>query len=492
MKQHRGSWGSNMGFILAAIGSAVGLGNIWGFPYKMGKSGGFTFLVVYAILAIFVGFVVMATELAMGRKTGKGIVGAFCDLSQKFKWVGWLGVIAPFFLLCFYVVLGGYCLEYVVINITQLFGAEALSGSASFGAMVTNPIRCMVYTFIFTAINFFIVRGGIQGGIEKFSTVGMPALFVMLVVVIIRSLTLPNAIEGVKFMFVPGYAVSAGFISESPSFINILSTAGGQMFFSLSLAMGIMITYGSYLGKQENLLKNSGIIVFADTFVAIMAGLAVIPAAVSNGIANGVALSDIQLGGPNLLFVTLQDVFVSMGTMGSLFGVVFYVLVLIAAISSVISLIEVIATMFMDDAHAKNKEGNRQKIVMGICLAFFAVSLVVAADGLGSNGVWVPFQSMLTTVAADGTVSMPVFVDCWLDFLDCLAEGIAMPLGALLMSLMVGFELGPETILPELHTGTKFRMDKFYIICIKYVVPVAMVFILLGQLSSFFGFGWFA
>lgn len=488
MKQHRGVWGSNLGFILAAIGSAVGLGNIWGFPYKMGKSGGFTFLVIYALLAIFVGFVVMASELALGRKTGKGIVGSYRDVSKKFKWVGWLGVIAPFFLLCFYVVLGGYCLEYVVINVTQLFGAEALSGSASFGAMVTSPVRCMVYTFVFTAVNYFIVRGGIQGGIEKFSTMGMPALFVMLLIVMGRSLTLPGAMEGVKFMFVPGYAVSAGFIAEEPSFLNVLATAGGQMFFSLSLAMGAMITYGSYLEKKENLVKNSVLIVIADTAVAVLAGLAVIPAAVSNGISNGVALSDISLGGPSLLFVTLQDVFVSMGTMGSVFGVVFYVLVLIAAISSVISLIEVIVTMFMDQAHAKNKDGNRQKIVLGICLAFFAVSLVVAADGLGSNGVWVPFQSML--IEADG--SMPVFVDCWLDFLDCWAEGVAMPLGALLMSLMIGWEIGPDAILSELHVGTKFRMDAFYTICIKFVVPVAMVFILLGQLSSFFGLGWFA
>lgn len=489
MKQERAKWGSNLGFILAAIGSAVGLGNIWGFPYKMGKSGGFTFLLIYLVLAIFVGFVVMLSELALGRKTGMGVVGAYRAISKKFSWVGWLGVIAPFLLLCFYVVLGGYCLEYAVINVTELFtNATPMTGAESFSGMLSNPLRSMGYTFVFTLINYFIVRGGIQGGIEKFSNIGMPALFVMLVVIIIRSLTLPGAIEGVKFMFVPGYAVSAGFIAQEPDFINVLSTAGGQMFFSLSLAMGAMVTYGSYLEKKENLVKNSVLIVFADTLVALMAGLAVIPAAVSIGLQQGIAVGDIKLSGANLLFVTLQDVFVSMGKMGAVFGIVFYVLVLIAAISSVISLVEVVVTMFMDQAHAKGKKGNRSKIVVCVCLAFFAVSLVVAADGLGSNGLWIPFRELSAQVAADGTVTYPAITGCWLDFLDCWAEGVAMPLGALLMSLMIGWEIKPKTLLEEINLGSNISwIGGFYTVCIKFIVPVAMVFILLGQVSDFFG-----
>ena len=484
MENNRGNWGSNIGFLLAAVGSAVGLGNIWGFPYKMGRSGGFTFLVIYLLLAVFVGFVIMVGELAMGRKTGKGTIGAYHELSKKFKWVGWLAVFSPFVILSFYSVLGAYCIEYLAINLSDLaFGVSSMSGGDLFGAMLTNPLGAWIFTVVFIVICYLINRGGVSGGIEKFNKIGMPALFVMLVVIIVRSLTLPGASEGLKFMFVPGYAVEAGFISEAPGFLTVLATAGGQMFFSLSLAMGAMITYGSYLSKQENLVKNSGIIVVADTLVATMAGLAVIPAAVANGIANGVPYDQIKLGGPNLLFVTLQDVFHSMGTIGPLFGVIFYALVLIAAISSAISLVEVVATYFLDRAAEKGKEGNRPRIVMWVCLAVLAEASIVAVDGLGSNGVWVPFQNTLGIVGA--------FNDCWLDFMDCLSEGIAMPLGAMLMSIMIGWEIKPQTILEEVHIGGTKKLDAFFSFCIKFIAPLGMLLILAGQLNDFFALGWF-
>ena len=481
MENNRGNWGSNIGFLLAAVGSAVGLGNIWGFPYKMGRSGGFSFLIVYLLLAAFVGFVIMVGELAMGRKTGKGTIGAYHTLSKNFKWVGWLAVFSPFVILSFYSVLGAYCIEYLALNLSNLAfaGAEVMSGGDLFGAMLTNPFGA----WVFTVICYLINRGGVSGGIEKFNKIGMPALFVMLVIIIVRSLTLPGASEGLKFMFVPGYAVEAGFIAEAPGFLTVLATAGGQMFFSLSLAMGAMITYGSYLSKEENLVKNSGIIVVADTLVATMAGLAVIPAAVANGIANGVPYDQIKLGGPNLLFVTLQDVFHAMGTVGPLFGVIFYALVLIAAISSAISLVEVVATYFMDRASEKGKEGNRPRIVLWVCLAVLVEASIVAIDGLGSNGVWVPFQNSLGIVGA--------FNDCWLDFMDCLSEGIAMPLGALLMSIMIGWEIKPKAILEEVHIGGTKKLDAFFSFCIKFVAPIGMLLILAGQLNDFFALGWF-
>ena len=485
MENNRGNWGSNIGFLLAAVGSAVGLGNIWGFPYKMGRSGGFSFLIVYLLLAAFVGFVIMVGELAMGRKTGKGTIGAYHALSKKFKWVGWLAVFSPFVILSFYSVLGAYCIEYLALNLSNLAfaGAEVMSGGDLFGAMLTNPFGAWVFTVVFIIICYLINRGGVSGGIEKFNKIGMPALFVMLVIIIVRSLTLPGASEGLKFMFVPGYAVEAGFIAEAPGFLTVLATAGGQMFFSLSLAMGAMITYGSYLSKEENLVKNSGIIVVADTLVATMAGLAVIPAAVANGIANGVPYDQIKLGGPNLLFVTLQDVFHAMGTVGPLFGVIFYALVLIAAISSAISLVEVVATYFMDRASEKGKEGNRPRIVLWVCLAVLVEASIVAIDGLGSNGVWVPFQNSLGIVGA--------FNDCWLDFMDCLSEGIAMPLGALLMSIMIGWEIKPKAILEEVHIGGTKKLDAFFSFCIKFVAPIGMLLILAGQLNDFFALGWF-
>lgn len=226
MENERGNWGSNVGFLLAAIGSAVGLGNIWGFPYKMGKSGGFTFLLVYLLLAVFVGFVIMIGELAMGRKTGTGPIGAYHALSSRFKWVGWLAVFSPFIIMSFYSVLGGYCINYMALNLSNLaFRAAPVDGGTLFSSMLTNPWGCVFFTVLFLVICYLINRGGIAGGIEKFNKIGMPALFVMLVIIIIKSLSMPGSIEGLKFMFVPGYAVKAGFISEAPSIGTVLTTA---------------------------------------------------------------------------------------------------------------------------------------------------------------------------------------------------------------------------------------------------------------------------
>ena len=479
MSEKRASWGSTFGFLMAAIGSAVGLGNIWGFPYKMGRSGGFTFLIVYLLLSLFVGFVIMMSELAIGRKTGSGVVGAYNAVTKKFRFLGWLGILSPFLIMSFYSVLGGYCLEYMSLNLSDLaFGVTQKTGSELFGAMLTNQFGSVMFTVLFLGICLLIVKGGIQDGIERFNTIGMPALFVMLIIIIIRSVTLPGAAEGLKFMFVPGYAVEAGFIAKAPSLLSVIATAGGQMFFSLSLAMGIMVTYGSYLGKQENLVKNSAVIVVCDTLVALMAGLAVIPAAVANGIANGVPYDQIKLGGPNLLFVTLQDVFQAMGTVGPLFGVIFYLLVFVAAISSAISLTEVMTTFFMDRAAAKGKTGSRNKISIAVCLVILAEAILVAVDGLGSNGVWVPGQ------AAFG---IRMWNDCWLDFMDCWSEGIAMPLGAMLMSLMVGWELGPKYVLDEIQGNKKNALlARFFTISIRFLAPLGMMLVFAGQIYDFF------
>ena len=482
MDNNRSSWGSNLGFLLAAIGSAVGLGNIWGFPYKMGKSGGFTFLIVYLLLAIFVGMIIMVSELAVGRKTKLSPIDAYQKVTKKFAWIGWLATIAPFLIMSFYTVLGGYCLQYIALNMTKLsFGndAVAMTGGEIFGAMLTTPLGCVFFTILFIVICMVIVQGGVSGGIEKFNKVGMPALFVMLLIIIVRSLTLPNASEGLKFMFIPGYAVKAGFIESSPDLITVLGTAGGQMFFSLSLAMGAILTYGSYLSKEENLVKNSVIIVASDTLIALMAGIAVIPAAVANGIANGTPVGQIKLSGPNLLFVTLQDVFSNMGKVGPLFGVIFYVLVLIAAISSAISLMETIAAHWIDKDLAKGETDTRQRNVLIVSLLILIEAVVVAADGLGSN---------FSPASLLGISAPPVFLDCFLDFMDCWSEGIAMPLGAMLMALMIGWEKGPGLVLDEVAHGDPSQGFKaFYRICVKFVVPIVMAFVLAGQMMDFFG-----
>ena len=482
MENNRSSWGSNIGFLLAAIGSAVGLGNIWGFPYKMGKSGGFTFLIVYLLLAIFVGMIIMVSELAVGRKTKLSPIDAYQKVSKKFAWIGWLATFAPFLIMSFYTVLGGYCLQYTALNMTKLsFGndAVAMSGGEIFGAMLTTPFGAVVFTILFIVICMVIVQGGVSGGIEKFNKIGMPAQFGMLLVIIVRSLTLPNAVEGLKFMFVPGYAVKAGFIDKAPDLVTVLGTAGGQMFFSLSLAMGAILTYGSYLSKEENLVKNSVIIVVADTLIAIMAGIAVIPAAVSYGLGQGMAPGEITLRGPGLLFITLQDVFSNMGKLGPLFGVIFYVLVLIAAISSAISLMETIAAHWIDKDLSKGEKDTRQQRVLTVSLLILIEAVIVAADGLGSN---------FSPASLLGITTVPTFLDCFLDFMDCWSEGIAMPLGAMLMALMIGWEQSPELVLDEVaHGDPSEGFKKFYRFCVKFVVPIVMAFVLAGQMIDFFG-----
>ena len=262
------------------------------------------------------------------------------------------------------------------------------------------------------------------------------------------------------------------------------------MFFSLSLAMGAMITYGSYLDKKENLVKNSVVIVVSDTLVALMAGLAVIPAAVANGINQGVAVGDIKLGGPNLLFNTLQQVFADMGTIGSLFGIIFFGLVLIAAISSAISLVEAVSVTFIDHASAKGKEVNRKRTVSIVCVIITLIAFLVAADGLGSNG-FAPWQMFgMKGATADWNAD-------WLDFMDTWSEGLAMPLGAMFMAIMIGWEKLKEgtmfdTLKGEISSGYNGeKVYPFWKVCLRYITPIGMFLILLSCVSGYFGLGWF-
>ena len=524
--EERKGFGSNFGFLMAAVGSAVGLGNIWGFPNKMGASGGFTFLIIYLILAVLCGFIVMVGELAIGRKTGHGAVGAYKALSKKFKWMGWLGILSAFFILFFYCALGGYCIKYTVLNIGDLFGAgfgsNGLSGGEIFGNFLGSPVEGVIYGLIFVALTMLIVMGGVGGGIEKVCSVGMPALFVALLICIIRACTLEgtdvavqilqadgslvegvvngSALDGLKYMFSPGWAANVGYYvpakavvdgvevssimvngvaqaivsyqSGAPSIFNVVSTAGGQMFFSLSLGMGAMITYGSYLHKKENLQKNALLIIIMDTMVALMAGLCVMPARFALDPAG-------NIGGPKLLFITMQNVFHSMGTLGPIFGILFYLLVVFAAISSSISLLEVIVAHFVDKARDAGKGDKRKKYTLIATVAVSAGCILVCADALGSTGI--------SPADLLGITEPKTWAADWLDFWDCVSEGIMMPLGALLMTFMVAYELGTEFVKNEVEQcGNKFTMYKFYRFCIRYVAPLGLLMVLYGQVKSFF------
>ena len=477
--EERKGFGSNFGFLMAAVGSAVGLGNIWGFPNKMGASGGFTFLIIYLILAVLCGFIVMVGELAIGRKTGKGAVEAYHVLSKKFKWMGWMGIASAFFILFFYCALGGYCIKYTVLNVGDLFhasfGSNGLSGADVFTNFVGNPGEAIIYGLIFVALTMLIVLGGVGGGIEKVCSVGMPALFVALLICIIRACTLENAVDGLKYMFIPGWAVANGVIAEAPNFLKVLSTAGGQMFFSLSLGMGAMITYGSYLQKKENLQKNAILIIVMDTLVALMAGLCVIP--------GRFALDpEGALGGPSLLFVTMQNVFNRMGPIGPIFGILFYLLVVFAAVSSSISLLEVIVAHFVDKARDAGKGDKRKAYTLIAAAAVGLGCILVCADQLGGAS-FTPWKLLNLP-----ETSIRMWNDCWLDFFDMLSEGIMMPFGALLMSLMIGWEVGPDMVKDECEqSGHAMGSYGFFKVCVKYITPLCMILILYGQLTDFFG-----
>ena len=476
--EERKGFGSNFGFLMAAVGSAVGLGNIWGFPNKMGANGGFTFLIIYLLLAACCGLIVMIGELALGRKTGKGAVGAYKILSKKFRWLGWLGILSAFLILFFYCALGGYCIKYVVLNVGNLFGAgfgsNGLNGAEVFGAFMGNQMEAVIYGLIFVLLTMLIVMGGVGGGIEKVCSVGMPALFIILLICIIRACTLPGAVDGLKYMFVPGWALEHGVIDKAPDLLTVLSTAGGQMFFSLSLGMGAMITYGSYLNTKENIEKNALLIVIMDTMVALMAGLCVIP--------GRFALDPTgKLGGPSLLFVTMQNVFDNM-PLGSVFGILFYLLVVFAAISSSISLLEVIVAHFCDKAREKGK-GDKRKAYSLIAAAAVGVGcILVCLDCLGGAGI-----SPFNILGMNPENGLPMWSDCWLDFFDCISEGILMPLGALLMCLCIGWEIGPKVVDEEVTLeGQNFKLRGFFNLCVKIITPLGMLLVLYGQIKDFF------
>ena len=533
-KQNRGSFGSNFGFLMAAIGSAVGLGNIWGFPFKMGKCGGFAFLIVYLVLAVFVGLCVMVGEMALGRKTGQGVVGAYKKLAAKFAWVGWCGIITGFCILCFYLVLGGYVTRYCLGFLLEMFGMDGFAGQTAenfFGYFLTNSWSCLLYFFIFTIINVLIVSGGIQGGIEKFNKWAMPALFLILLIVLIYVACQPGAGDGYKFMFAANFSV---FSDPDVGFITVLKTAAGQMFFSLSLGMGCMITYGSYLSKKEDLQKNSVIVVCCDTMIAIMAGMVVLPACAAFGMDFG--------GGPGLLFNTMQVVFDRMGGsgafIGNLMGFLFYFLVFLAALSSSISILEVCTAYSVDKNIAAGKggaDGGRKKATAIFSVAIFVFGMLVALDGLGAGkaaGAAISYPAELlgmdykqvdvssgfdadttyyvageeahsytaVTGDVDGAITAPEegttyyvktvkgWNDCWLDFYDMISEGILMPLGALMMSLLIGWKWKTDLVMDEcMESGHKPWGRGFFDICFKFITPIGMLVVLYGQITSFFG-----
>lgn len=455
----KGQWGSMFGFLMATVGAAVGLGNLWGFPYKMGKGGGFIFLLIYLVLVFLVGIVVTLQELAIGRKSGKGVLYAYSSVSKPASIIGLFGWMAPLFIIGFYSMLGGYTIKYMVANLGDLFhapfGVNGMDSAEFFSSFYMNQLESSVYTAIFILLIIFIIAMGIQSGIERFSSVATPALFIMLLIVIARSVTLPGASEGLRFMLVPDWS-----LFTPKGILNALSSAGSQMFFSLSLGMGITVTYGSYVNKKDDLVKSAILIPITDTIAAILAGFATIPAVFA---AN---LSPNQ--GPKMLFVTLQTVFANMGIWGPLFGFVFYLLVFAAAITSAVSVMEAIVSTTLDITEHKFGYSNRKVITVIMGIFAMAEGIFVSMDGLGSHGFPQVFNQ-----------------STWLDTFDLLSEGTLMPIGALLASILFGW-IKPHYLDKEIIQGSKYSdMTSYFNFCIKWLVPPIMFMILCCQLQAF-------
>lgn len=443
--KQRGQFGSNFGFLMAAVGSAVGLGNLWGFPYKMGKGGGFAFLFLYLIFVVTVGFVIMLGELGIGRKAKMDAVGSYKFIDKKAGFVGGFGVFAAFVILSFYCVLGGWVLKYAITFVGEMFGAGfgGVAGADYFVAFITGTTEPILWFALFLGLSCLIVLAGVEKGIEKYSKIMMPALFVMLLVIIARSVTLPGAVEGLKFMFKPDFSVFSSFEST----VKVAGTALAQMFFSLSLGMGAMLTYGSYLGKDANLQQSALIIPVLDTLIAILAGCAIMPAVFAFGLDPS--------AGPGLMFITLKEVFASM-PMGSFFGFLFFVLVFFAAITSSISLLEVICAYFIDSRKMK-----RSKVTIMAGLAVFVLGIPVALS-----------QGLLSGIR-------PILGMDILDSFDFIAEYTLMPLGALFMCYFVGWKWGPSIVTDEVaSSGYPFKLKGYFSFMIKYVTPFFVAFIL--------------
>lgn len=462
----RGSFSGSLGFFLSAVGSAIGLGNLWGFPYKMGANGGFPFLIIYLVFVVFCGVVVMAVEMTIGRKTGKSPVLAMAQLGSKYRVVGWFSVLCPTIISGFYSVLIGYSVRYVWGFLLEIFGGngfDGMGGGDFFSAYTAQPTQVMLFTVITLVFCGLIVAGGISGGIEKFNKVGIPGLFVLLIVIIIYNFTLPGSSQGLTYMFTSKGMEMAG---TEFNFFSACRVAAGQMLFSCSLGMGIMITFGSYMSPEENLSRSAWTIPAADTLAAMLAGLAIFPAVFAQG--------GTPNGGVGLLFITLHDTFTSMGSIGNVIGFLFYVLVIFAGVSSLISLMEVSSAHYIDSNEAKGKPVSRKKAVLVMSVIIFVLSIPVCLDMLGGSAM-----SQLPLVSRIG---------CLLDTYDFFTEGIMMPLAAILMCLIVGWAKGPSWYEEEMEKCENKIIGKaFFRVSIKYVTPAMMTFVLISLALSYLG-----
>ena len=445
MTNNRSNFTSKIGFILAAAGSAVGLGNIWRFPYLVAQYGGGTFLLCYIILAVTFGFALMTAEIALGRKTRLSAIGAFSALNKKYRFIGVLAALVPILILPYYSVIGGWVIKYFTVFISgQATQAAEDTYFSEFIGQTGQPILWFALFMVFTAI---VVLFGVEKGIEKVSQFMMPLLVVLTIGISLYVLTIDGAWEGVKYYITP---------HMSDFSLKTLLAAMGQLFYSMSLAMGIMITYGSYMKRSTNLEHSVRQIEIFDTGIAFFAGLMIVPAVFAFSGGNTDALN----AGPGLMFITLPKVFASM-PFGSVLGTAFFILVFFAAVTSSISLMETIVSILMDYFHWERKK--TAIIVLVYCL------LMGIPSSLGF-GVWDFIQPLGMSI-----------LDAW----DFISNSILMPIVALLTCFFVGFVIKPKTIIDEANAeGAKFKSVTLFTVVIKWVAPVILIAILISSVLN--------
>ncbi len=448
MKTNRSNFTSRIGFILSAAGSAVGLGNIWRFPYLVAQYGGGTFLLCYIVLAVTFGFALMVAEISLGRKTGLSAIGAFTSLNKNYRFVGILGAVIPAIILPYYSVIGGWVLKYMAVFFTG--GVHTAAKDDYFTGFISGVGEPILWFSIFITLTALVVICGVEKGIEKVSKFMMPLLVVLTVAISLYVLTIDGALEGVKYYIMP---------HMSDFSVKTVLAAMGQLFYSMSLAMGIMITYGSYMSKSTNLESSVHQIEIFDTGIAFFAGLMIVPAVFAF---SGGDTSKLNAG-PGLMFITLPKVFNSI-PLGNILGSIFFILVFFAAVTSAISLMEAVVSNLMDFFHWPRR---RTSIVV------FLYCLLMGIPSSLGFGIWDFIQPLGMSI-----------LDAW----DFISNSILMPIVALFTCFFVGFVIKPQTIIDEACAeGAVFKSKTLFIVVIKWVAPLILVAILISSILNALG-----
>ncbi|HHZ05668.1 MAG TPA: sodium-dependent transporter [Clostridiales bacterium] len=447
MEKSRSSFSGKIGFVMAAAGSAVGLGNIWRFPYLAAKYGGGMFLLVYIIIAVTFGFTLMTAEIALGRKTGLSVIGAYKKLNKKYAFIGWLSALVPVLIFSYYCVIGGWILKYFAVSASN--NVREATNDTFFTNFISQIGEPIFWFALFLALTSLIVLLGVQKGIERASKVIMPALIVLSVIITIFVVTREGALEGVLYYITPN-------LKDFNA--NTVLAAMGQLFYSMSLAMGIMVTYGSYMKRSVDLEKSVKQIEIFDIAIAFVAGLMIVPSVFIFSGGDTAALS----AGPSLMFITMPKVFNEMW-MGGFVSALFFLLVFFAALTSAVSLMETVVSIISD----KLKIGRNT-----ICVIVFVFSLIIGIPCSLGFGAWDFVNIMGMTI---------------LDFFDFISNNILMPIVAFLTCIFVGYVIKPKTLIDEVKLSSKFKREKLFTIVIKYVAPFCILAILATSILDVLG-----